>query len=1439
MKRMLCLFLALILVVGICFSSPVTITASAAFTLESGTEHTVGAVYIDSTTGVKFKITDIETKQVEVCGYSNLQQYLVIPATVNISENGGGTLAYSVTAIGASAFANCTSLYSVVIPECVITIGESAFYNCTSLTTIEIPGSVTTINLYTFNGCTSLTTVTIPSSVTSIDRLAFNGCTKLTTVNVPCNWDGSIYSFAESKLKIAEHNTTKSATCISKAKCSVCGEYGDFAPHTYKNGKCTAEGCGYACAHETITDGVCVACRGRHCGKTENDKVVWFYDVNTTILIISGEGEMADFTDTSMPWYNCIRKITRVVINKGVTSIGESAFAKCTLLEAVKIGEDVTTIGDYAFAYCNFLKSVTMGDRVTSIGASAFAECAGLTSVTIPDSVTTISGLAFLNCSNLTSVTIPKNVTTIDRYAFDGCAALTSINVDDANTKYSSVDGVLFNKDKTELIYYPLGKTETSYTVPDSVTKIGEGAFINCTALTSVTIGEDVTEIDDYAFDGCNNLSIVNVPCDWDTENPLYAFDENVNVDVADHKEIIYVDNNDGTHTEKYSCCGTVIGEPGKHSFNESEYCEFCGHKCPHEKYSNGVCAVCGCYCSHTNTEPVYKSNEDNTNRHYKYYECCGLEEWAGYHEDENGDTKCDQCEVQLVAKAYLEPWTSQGVRMGDNYFVSLENAVDKVNEIYGEELILLSDATIAEDKTITLESAVFNTNGNKLTVNGILVLSAKKYTGVTIPDGVIGSGTIKIGENTFKFADNEKWSCAEESQHTSSVQTCVGYLCELCGNYYGEANDSHDIVIDEAKAPTCTKTGLTEGEHCTRCDYKITQEEIPALNHKDTLVQVEAKAKTCTTIGWEAYEYCTACDYTTYVEIPASHELQEVKAKAPTCTEIGYDAYKYCTECDYTTYVEKSKLGHDIATDKAVAATCTKTGLTEGSHCTRCDGATVAQQTIAKKAHTEVTVTGKVATCTQSGLTDGKKCSVCGTVTKAQETIKAKGHTEVTVTGKSATCTATGLTDGKKCSVCGTVTVAQETIKATGHKEVVIPAVAPTYKAVGKTEGKKCSVCGTITIAQKDVAKLTLAVPTVTIKNTAKGINVSWNKVDGAESYIVYKRTYNEKTKKWSSWSRLKTGVTATSYTDTTVKLSTKYRYTVKSVNGDVASEYTSTSTLKYNVTPTVKVANASNGVKVSWSTAANATGYRVYRSQYNTKTKKWSDWKNMGTAKADKTSWTDKSVKAGVQYKYTVRAMNGDLKSSYNKSGVATMFLAQPTVKIANNAKGVKVTWNKIAGAKGYTVYRSEYVNGKWSSWKNLGTIKNANIVSWVDKSAKSGTTYRYTLRAVNGSYKSSYKASGSLIYLAQPTVTVKSVSNGINVSWTKSSGATGYTVYRSELVNGEWSKWTNMGTAKSDKKSWTDKKAKKGVTYKYTVRAVNGKVRSSYKASSSITK
>ena len=157
-----------------------------------------------------------------------------------------------------------------------------------------------------------------------------------------------------------------------------------------------------------------------------------------------------------------------------------------------------------------------------------------------------------------------------------------------------------------------------------------------------------------------------------------------------------------------------------------------------------------------------------------------------------------------------------------------------------------------------------------------------------------------------------------------------------------------HDIVVDEAVAPDCVNTGLTEGSHCTRCDdMTVKQVVVPALNHKDTLVQVDAKAKTCTEIGWDAYIYCTACDYTTYNEIPASHEIVNVEAKAPTCTEIGWDAYEYCTVCDYTTYVEKAALDHDIVIDAYVAPQCTETGLTAGQHCSRCDDMTIAQEVI------------------------------------------------------------------------------------------------------------------------------------------------------------------------------------------------------------------------------------------------------------------------------------------------------------------------------------------------------------------------------------------------------------------------------------------------------------------------------------------------------------
>ena len=350
--------------------------------------------------------------------------------------------------------------------------------------------------------------------------------------------------------------------------------------------------------------------------------------------------------------------------------------------------------------------------------------------------------------------------------------------------------------------------------------------------------------------------------------------------------------------------------------------------------------------------------------------------------------------------------------------------------------------------------------------------------------------------------------------------------------------------------------------------------------------------------------------------------------------------------------------------------------------------------------------------------------------------------------------------------------------------------------------------------------------------ENAYGGVNVTWNAVSNADSYVIYRSQYSNG--KWSKWASIGNS-TSTTYLDNSAKNGFKYKYTVRAKNivGLGAYDNNGVATT-YIAAPTVKIQNASNGIKVSWSKVSGATGYTVYRSEYVNG--KWSGWKNMGTAKANKSSWTDKSAKSGVQYKYTARTVNNKFKSGF-KSTAALMYLSQPTVKIANNATGVKVSWNQIPGATGYVVYRSQYTNGKWSGWKNLGTV--GAVTSHIDTTATSGVNYKYTVRALNGKTLSTYKESASLLYLAQPTAKIANASNGIKVSWNKVSGATGYTVYRSEYVNGKWSGWKNMGTAKAAKSSWTDKSVKDGVQYKYTVRAINGKVKSTYKATAGLVR
>ena len=435
----------------------------------------------------------------------------------------------------------------------------------------SISGGVTAIGTYSFQNCSGLTAVTIPASVTSIGAYAFSSCAGLRAVTVqwaaPLSIAATVFNGCATNYIVLAAPQSSIATYQAAAVWSGFYFQGVSLP---PSGTC---GASLAWAYD-MAGTLTISGSGAMTDFTTDARPPWYdmrAKIQTAIMpagmttvgnyafqncssltsanipnslttigtyAFSGCSSLASITIpeliTSMGSYafqNCTGLLTVIFNAKNCASMSSNTFQGCTNLTTVNIGDEVTAIPANAFSGCTILKSVTIGNSVTSIGSSAFSGCSGLKSITISEQITTVGSSAFQNCSELTTVNYNARNCTIGSSIFTGCSkyivlnvgsevtaipanvysnSLTAINVNIANAAYSSDDGVLLNQTKTELIKYPVGKTDTDYTIPASVTSVLASAFSGSTELTQVTITEAVTSIGSSAFQNCTGLTKID-----------------------------------------------------------------------------------------------------------------------------------------------------------------------------------------------------------------------------------------------------------------------------------------------------------------------------------------------------------------------------------------------------------------------------------------------------------------------------------------------------------------------------------------------------------------------------------------------------------------------------------------------------------------------------------------------------------------------------------------------------------------------------------------------------------------------------------------------------------------------------------------------------------------------------------------------------------------
>ncbi len=987
-----------------------------------------------------------------------------------------------------------------------------------------------------------------------------------------------------------------------------------------------------------------------NCGDSGSN-VTWSLDDNGT-LTISGSGKIEDYrSDIDQPWYSNRSDITSVVIEPGVTSIGSQAFYECSNLTSITIPSGLTSIGEQAFGNCTGLTSITIPSGFISIGDYAFWNCTGLTSITIQNGVTSIGTGAFWNCTGLTSITIPSSVTSIGVNVFYNCTGLTDITVDSNNSSFCSESGVLFNKDKTTLIYYPLGKNDSSYTIPDGVTVIEQYAFYCNSKLTSVTIPSGVTSIGEMAFRECSGLTSVIVPSSvtsieynafWCCFNLIIYIPGGITIGIdafySTAAKITYtVDSSNNVKITDISLSsGNTVDIPatidGKKVIAVDE-----DHR---HKVGNHTCV--------TNTTPTCVKKAT-----------CGIcgQDYYGDHDLSHHDAAAHTC----TADGTVEYWDCSvcGKKFSDpNGTAEITNIIDP-NDPARHSLVKTDEkAPTCTDNgnraywTCTECRNIFSDDAglNPTTLADVTVFA----TGHTWSNDWSSDGTGHwhdcVNANCPITENNQKVGYAAHTPGDEATET-TPQTCDVCGYELapalGHIHANHLTFIAEVPE-TCTADGVKAHYEC-ECGKLFADDQAAT---EVTLESLKIAAHHTYGTDWESdndddhYHVCSVCSDKADVT-PHSYDNGVITTPATETTE-GVKTYT-CSVCHHTKTETVPKLSHthSLSVDYS---------KDETGHWHACSGCT---EKVDFEAHTEDSGT---VTVQPTETTEGIRvysCTVCGYVIRT-ETIPALAseHTHSYGTawkyditnhwhecscgektdisqhisnGGVITVPPTATTAGVRvysCYICG-YAFRTETIPATGYDYYPTYPSYPAYPTY-----PTYPVFLTPSVFTEDL--------TVNAEADGSMVTLSWDKIENADKYYVYQ--YKD-----GKYVKVKT-TTDTSVTLKGLKNGETYKFLVRYSIGRKLSPmtYSYKITVKVYYKPIAKAASTENSVKLTWQAVPNAQKYAIC---------KYVDGKAVKLCETEKLAVRINKLTPDTEYQYIVRAYVDGKWTTMTKSDIVTV--------------------------------------------------------------------------------------------------------------------------------------------------------------------------------------